>query len=133
MQIQIKNIHRVFTCKVIWTGHMLWCHSGQSIFAEIILLIQHKLLICTIHVYYGQSSPFDVCNCTCTCQHMRHKFDACKKEHMPLLFLTHIAWDIGMKKIKEKAKASTLTVDHFLLTLLTFDSLNVVLPCITSE
>ena len=36
------------------------------------------------------SSPFDVCDRTSTCQHTRHWFDVCKKQHAPLLFVTLI-------------------------------------------
>ena len=41
-----------------------------------------------------QSSPFDVCNCTCTYQHTR-LVDACKKYHIPLMFMTLIVSGIG--------------------------------------
>ena len=53
-------------------------------------------------VYTNQSYPFDVWDCTRTCQHTCYQFDACKKQHMPLLFMTLIVWGIGMKKMKEQ-------------------------------
>ena len=49
-----------------------------------------------------QTSPFDVCDCMCPCQHMCHQFDAGMKQYTPLLFMTLIVWDIRMKKMKER-------------------------------
>ena len=74
-----------------------------------------------------QSSSFDVCNRTCTRQHMRHYFDPCKKKHVPFLFITLIVWDSGMKETKQRTETSNAMVDHFFL------SLNVALPCMNSE
>ena len=51
-----------------------------------------------------QSFPFDVCNQTCTHQHMCHQFDVCKKQHVPLLFMTLIVWDIQTRKMNERKK-----------------------------
>ena len=42
-------------------------------------------------------------------------------------------WHIGTKKIKERTKTPNLIAHHFSLTLVNFDSLNEVLPCIASE
>ena len=39
-----------------------------------------------------------------------------QKQHAPLLFMTLFVWDIGMKKMKERAKTSDLLVDYFSLT-----------------
>ena len=48
------------------------------------------------------SSPFHACDRTSTRQYIRHQFDACKKYHVPLLFMTLIVCDIGIKKMKEQ-------------------------------
>ena len=38
------------------------------------------------------------------------------ENNIPLLFMTVIVWDIGMKEMKERSKISNLMVDHFSLT-----------------
>ena len=89
----------------------------------------HLLLITTMRILFQinyfciwvivllvQSFPFDVCNRMCRCQLTRHSFDARKKKHVPLLFMTLIVQDIGTKKMKERTKTSNLIVDFFSLT-----------------
>ena len=69
----------------------------------------------TIH-HMTQFSPFDACDYTFTRQHTGHYFDAYKKKHAPLFFMTLIVWDIGTKKMKERTNTSNLIVDRFSLT-----------------
>ena len=38
------------------------------------------------------SFPFDARDRTRAHQHMCHQFDACKKQHLPFLFMTHLRW-----------------------------------------
>ena len=40
--------------------------------------------------------------CICTCQHTCHKFNVCKKQQVPLLFMKLIVQAFGMKKRKIK-------------------------------
>ena len=58
-----------------------------------------------------QSSPFDMWACTHTLKHTCHWFDALKKLHAPVMFITLFVWNIGTKKIKERTKASNSLID----------------------
>ena len=82
---------------------------------KILKLTERKsIYTCLANLFrFIENCSFDVHDCMHTCQHIHHQFNACKKQHTRLVFITFIVWDIGTTKMRE-IKTSNLIVIIFL-------------------